>query len=159
MTDYLQLRIQIREARRQVPKKYARQASLKFSERIAQLDSYRKAKRIAGFLPFDGEADPLPLMERAILEKKEVYVPTIVAKDKPLLFAPWNRATQLKKNQFGILEPSVRQEQLVEAKELECVVTPLVAFDEDLNRLGVGGGYYDRSFAFLNEKTRAETSR
>ena len=142
------LREQIRHARKQIPAPYARQASLKFSERIAELDAYRQAKKVGGFLPFDGEANPRPLMERAILEKKSVYVPVIVATGKPLKFAPWTVETKLKKNQFGIDEPDVPAEQWIEGNELDCVITPLVAFDEARNRIGVGGGFYDRTFAF-----------
>ena len=144
-----QLRQHVRDARKAIPADYARQASYKFSERFAELPAYQSARHVAGFLPFDGEADPLPLMDRAILEGKQVYVPIIIAKAEPLLFAPWTRQTKIKKNSFGIDEPDVSRVQMIEARELDFVITPLVAFDESCNRLGVGGGYYDRSFAFL----------
>lgn len=150
-TNLKKLRQQIRDARKTIPTFYARQASYKFSERFAEFPAYQAAKTVAGFLPFDGEADPLPLMDRAILEGKQVFVPIIIAKGEPLLFAPWTRQTGLRKNSFGVDEPDVSREQMIEARELDFVVTPLVAFDEKCNRLGVGGGYYDRSFAFLNE--------
>lgn len=153
-----QLRTQIRDARRQIPVNYARQASYKFSERIAQLPAYQKANSIAGYLAFDGEADPTPLMDRAILERKSVFVPVMVGAEKPLLFAEWTRQAQLKKNSFGIFEPDVPRISLVDADKIDCVVTPLVAFDEDCNRLGVGGGYYDRSFAFLKNSDHPETT-
>ena len=144
------LRTQIRQLRRDLPENYRRQCSYKFSERFALLEPYQSAKRVAGLLPFDGEADPTPLMDRAILEGKEVFVPIIIAKDQPLLFAPWTRQTKLKQNGFGILEPDVPRESMIAARELDFVITPLVAFDENCNRVGVGGGYYDRSFSFRN---------
>ncbi len=153
-----QLRLQIRQARKQISANYARQASYKFSERVAVLPAYQNANRVAGFLAFDGEADPAPLMDRAIQEHKSVFVPFIVGKQKPLLFAPWTRQSRLKKNAVGILEPDVPQEQLIEAHQLECVITPLVAFDEDGNRIGVGGGFYDRSFAFLQQNAASSTT-
>jgi len=152
-----QLRLQIRQARKDIPANYARQASYKFSERIAEQPAYQNANRVAGFLAFDGEADPAPLMDRAIQENKLVFVPIIVGKEKPLLFAPWTRQSRLKKNAVGILEPDVPQAQLIEAHELECVITPLVVFDENCNRIGVGGGFYDRSFAFLQQAPESST--
>lgn len=146
----MEVRSQVRAARRNVPKPYATQASFKFSERIAELPGYRNAKVVAGFLPFDGEADPLPLMDRAILENKQVYVPTIVAKAQPLKFVPWTRETPTKLNQFGIAEPKVDANLWLDGSQLDCVITPLVAFDERCHRMGVGGGFYDRTFEFVN---------
>jgi 5-formyltetrahydrofolate cyclo-ligase len=146
-----QIRQQIRAARKAIPAPYAQQASYKFSEQFGELSAYQSATRVAGFLPFDGEANPLPLMDRAILESKQVFVPIIVAKGEPLLFAPWSRTTKLKPNQFGIDEPDVAREEMIAGHELDFVITPLVAFDEDCHRLGVGGGFYDRTFAFLSD--------
>ena len=54
----------------------------------------------------------------------------------------------MKTNRFGIDEPDVPESDWIAASELDLALLPLVGFDEDCNRLGVGGGYYDRSFAF-----------
>lgn len=150
------LRQQIRDARAAVPKRYAQQASYKFSEHFASLEPYQAASKVAGYLPFEGEADPMPLMDRAIQEGKQVFVPIIVGKSKPLKFAAWTRESTTKQNSFGIAEPDVAPENLIDANELDFVITPLVAFDEKCNRIGVGGGFYDRSFAFLNEANPAD---
>ena len=99
-TNLKKLRQQIRDARKAIPATYARQASYKFSERFAELPAYQAAKMVSGFLPFDGEADPLPLMDRAILEGKKVFVPIMIAKGKPLLFAPWTAPNWIAKKQF-----------------------------------------------------------
>lgn len=152
-TDPKQIRQSIRKARRAIPPPYSKQASYKFSERFAELPTYQSANKIAGFLPFDGESDPLPLMDRAIQDGKSVYVPIIIANGQPLLFAQWTRTVPMKRNQFGIDEPNVDADQLVKPAELDFVITPLVAFDENCNRMGVGGGFYDRSFAFLNDSS------
>ena len=148
-----QIREKIRKARNSIPAAYARQASYKFSERIAELPAYQNAKSVAGFLAFDGEADPAPLLDRAIQDGKVVVVPVIIGKKKPLQFAVWTRESPLKKNTFGILEPDVPDRDLIPATELECVITPLVAFDEDCNRVGVGGGFYDRTFEFTKQSS------
>lgn len=139
----------IRESRQAVPAPYAVQASAKFVELIVELEWYQNAKRIAAYLPFNGEANPLPLMDRAILDGKQVFVPVIVAKSEPLKFEAWTRETAVHANRFNISEPESSSDSIAPT-ELDFVVTPLVAFDGQRNRLGVGGGYYDRTFAFLN---------
>jgi len=144
------IRKQIRQARQAIPKNYSAQASYKFSESIGGLESYQTASRIGAYVPFEGEADSLPLMDRAILEGKEVYVPIIVAKDTPLKFAAWSRDAKTRKNSFGIDEPDVAADELLDGTDLDFVITPLVAFDDRCNRIGVGGGFYDRTFAVLN---------
>ena len=60
-------------------------------------------------------------------------------------------------NRFNILEPQVDQAKWISADQLDFVVNPLVAFDEQCNRIGVGGGFYDRTFAFLNEPGQASS--
>jgi 5-formyltetrahydrofolate cyclo-ligase len=120
-------------------------------DRVLELESFQRSMKVAGFLAFDGESDPRSLMMNAIGQGKQVYIPTIVAKAQPLMFVPWTESCQLAQNPFGILEPVVPESEWIEAKELEFVITPLVAFDETCNRIGVGGGFYDRSFAFRND--------
>jgi 5-formyltetrahydrofolate cyclo-ligase len=118
---------------------------------MMRLEAFRRSTKVAAILAFDGEANPIRLMVEAIQLDKQVFVPIIVAKAQPLRFAPWNPETELRTNGLGILEPAVDKSQYIEAEELDFVATPLVAFDESCNRIGVGGGYYDRTFAFLNE--------
>ncbi len=144
-----EIRKAIRESREAVPKPYAMQASAKFVELIVDLEWYQNADRIAAYLPFNGEADPLPLMDRAILDGKQVFVPVIVAKSEPLKFEAWTRDTEVSNNRFNIREPEASVDS-ISPTDLDLVITPLVAFDGQRNRLGVGGGYYDRTFAFLN---------
>jgi 5-formyltetrahydrofolate cyclo-ligase len=117
------------------------------------LPEFLQAQRVAGFLAFDGEADPGELMRIAIGEQKQVFVPVIVGKHQPLRFCPWNPQIVMRKNNFGIDEPDVSPEKWIDAAELDFVICPLVAFDPSCHRLGVGGGYYDRSFRFLNGHT------
>ena len=98
-------------------------------------------------------------MVQAIDQGKQVYVPTIIDKGEPLMFVPWSENCELEENRYGIFEPVVPQSEWIEAGQLDFVITPLVAFDESCNRIGVGGGFYDRSFSFLNDsKNNSEES-
>ena len=150
-----EIRAAIRESRQAVRAPYARQAAAKFVELIVELDWYKNANRIAAYLPFNGEADPLPLMDRALIDGKQIFVPVIVNKSEPLRFEAWTRETKVIENKFHIREPNASETSIPPA-ELDLVITPLVAFDGQRNRLGVGGGYYDRTFAFLNDVATAD---
>jgi len=145
-----EIRATIRESRQAVPPPYACQAAAKFVELLVELDWYKNANQIAAYLPFNGEADPLPLMDRALIDGKQIFVPVIVDKSEPLRFEAWTRETKVTENKFHIREPNT-PETSITPTELDLVITPLVAFDGQRNRLGVGGGYYDRTFAFLND--------
>lgn len=142
------LRQKIRQLRNDIPNAYALQASYRLSEQVATLPVYEACQSISAFLPFDGEVSPLPLMDRAIQDGKRVWVPVMRGKATALQFAPWERDAPMKKNGFGIDEPDVPESDWIMASELDLALLPLVAFDASCNRLGVGGGYYDRSFAF-----------
>lgn len=147
-----EIRQHIRKSRSQLPAETRTQLSQQISQRVLQLESYQRSNTIAAFLAFEGEADPIHLMNQAVLDGKQVFVPVVLGKSKPLRFARWTPDTPQSANRFGILEPQVDQSEMLNADQLDFVVTPLVAFDRSCNRIGVGGGYYDRSFSFLNDR-------
>lgn len=144
-------RMTIRQQRREISDTVRRTATMRIVHSMAQLKSFQNAQKIAGFLAFDGEADPLAMMTLAHQQQKQVYVPIMVAKSEPLKFCPWQPDAPMKINHFGIEEPDVDSALWISAVQLDFVICPLVAFDQRCQRIGVGAGYYDRSFAFLNE--------
>ena len=139
------IRRQMRVARDALPAEQITAAAEALSERISALPSYATATTVAGYLAMPGEMDPLVALRRALDDGKSCYVPVIGG--KTLRFAPWTPDSMLRENRFGILEPAVATEQLLLPAALELVLVPLVAFDARCNRIGMGGGYYDRSFA------------
>jgi 5-formyltetrahydrofolate cyclo-ligase len=143
-----ELRQRIRAARRLLSPEAHRRARDLLARRIAHLTCFRRADSLAATLAFDGEADPAEAVRMAWAEGKRVYLP-VLRPGRTLLFAPYTAETSLAENRFGILEPSVADEDLIGGRDLDLVLTPLVAFDELGNRMGMGGGFYDRSFAFL----------
>jgi len=70
-----------------------------------------------------------------------------IMRGEALVFAPFDSSTRLIKRRFGIMEPDVPDSQCLSASVIDIVLVPLVAFDENCNRMGMGGGFYDRSFA------------
>ena len=90
------------------------------------------------------------LIEHAVTAGKRVFFP--ILDHQSLKFARWTEQTCLQKNRFGIDEPI--DSETIPTKQLDLVLAPLVAFDQQGTRLGMGGGYYDRTFAFLAECAR-----
>jgi 5-formyltetrahydrofolate cyclo-ligase len=111
---------------------------------------FRSARNIALYLPADGEVDTASIVGRCWTEGKQVYLPVLTPfRDNKLWFTRYKPDTRLVSNRFGIPEPEVVHRQRIKPLALDLVLTPLVGFDNEGNRLGMGGGYYDRSFAFL----------
>lgn len=105
---------------------------------------------MAVYLPADGEVDTTGIIQRAWTLGKQVYLPVLVPYlHNRLWFIRYTSDTRLVKNRFGIPEPEAVHRKRVPAQALDLVLTPLVAFDAQGNRLGMGGGFYDRSFEFL----------
>ena len=118
--------------------------------RLFRQPVFRSARNIALYLPADGEVDTAGIIGRCWTEGKRVYLPVLIPYlDNKLWFARYRPDTRLVSNRFGIPEPEAVHRQRIKPLALDLVLTPLVGFDHKGNRLGMGGGYYDRSFAFL----------
>jgi 5-formyltetrahydrofolate cyclo-ligase len=130
-------------------------AACRLAARVAATRLYRVSRRVALYLPNDGEIDPQPLMERIWAANKFCYLPILsrLQHDR-LWFAPYRPDTRLVLNRFGIAEPRVPAREWARAQQLDLILMPLVAFDAHGNRLGMGGGFYDKSLAFLRTRTR-----
>ena len=147
-----QLRQRLRALRSALPPASQQQAALAVAGWLADWPVFTAAHRIAGYWACDGELNPMPLLERAWAANQQVYLPVLT--DTPLQslqFAPYQPDTPLCRNRFNIPEPDVPPTSWLEPPELDLVLMPLVAFDSCGNRLGMGGGFYDRSFAFQRD--------
>ena len=110
-------------------------------------------QHIAFYLPNDGELDLRPLIERAWAMGKSCYLPVLSPLyHNRLWFAPYLPDSPLRNNRFGIPEPACPWRRMRPVWSLDLVLTPLVAFDRYGNRLGMGGGFYDRSLAYLERR-------
>lgn len=149
-------RRQLRAARRALDLHTQRRHAAQVAARLGAERRFRRARRIAFYWPSDGEVDVRPLMRRAWRAGKRCYLPVIrpFGRERRLWFLPWRPDRPLVRNRFGILEPQVRGERLRLAWQLDLLLVPLVAFDAACHRLGMGGGYYDRSLAFRHRRKR-----
>lgn len=149
-SDRARLRRDIRAARRSLSVAERELRSHALCQRIARSGLLLRANQFACFHPHDGEVDLSPLFARLWRMGKTVYLPVIPG--PRLWFLPFTPETRLKDNRFGIAEPDPRAAPRSPLHALDVVLMPLVAFDGLGNRIGMGGGYYDRTFAFLRTR-------
>ena len=105
-------------------------------------------KNIGGYYPVNFEVDDLELLKDFEKNNFKISLPVVKKKFK-MNFYKWSFSDPLKINKYGIPEP--------EAKNIvypDILLIPLVAFDKNLNRLGYGGGYYDRLIERLSKKKK-----
>jgi len=120
---------------------------------LEQLPEFLIDTRVAGYWAVGGEL-PLHVVHAALIGRGQRYHLPVLAGDGSLRFAPWQRGGELRPNRYGIPEPVCPADDLLDADALDLVLVPLLGFDRRGHRLGTGGGYYDRSFAFLHGATR-----
>jgi 5-formyltetrahydrofolate cyclo-ligase len=153
VTDLLALRQQLRTQRRTLDDHEQSHLSQRAVRQLANHRLFRAAQHIACYLPNDGELDITPLIDQAWAMGKTIYLPVLSSIHRNHLhFLPYRPDDELVCNRYGIPEPVVRSRRLVDLKRLDLVLVPLVGFDSRGNRLGMGGGFYDRSFAFLRRR-------
>lgn len=127
-------------------------ASQEACERLISTSLWQESEHIAFYIAHDGEIDPTPLLDLAISQNKMCYLPALATNDlKHLVMVRYELEDILIKNRYGIPEPLQHEHKIIAPENLELVLVPLVAFDTTGTRLGMGVGYYDRTFAFLNE--------
>lgn len=153
MKDQRQLlRRQIRDARRTLTPQQQQFAAEQLCLNLTKQLPIRKAKALAAYLPTDGEISLLPFIKWAQAHHKKVFVPVLhPIKHHQLWFVELTPDSPMKTNRYGILEPDHRLNKIQPLWALDAVLLPLVAFDNTGARLGMGGGYYDRTLAYRNQ--------
>ena len=154
LTEKTLLRKRIREQRAVIPAYRQHLSSLSLARRIlCCVPQLRRSRKIAFYLPQEGEISLLPVLAHCLMSKRECFLPVLMnTSGKQLGFARWIPGSPMSVNRFGIAEPYVAERELLSAAEIDLIFMPLVAFDARGHRLGMGGGYYDRSLAecFVN---------
>ncbi len=123
------------------------QAARRVAARVWRLPVLARSRRLALYLPVSGELDCTPVISAAWRRGREVFLPVMAGTG--LRFAPFAPDSQLLCNRFGIPEPACSADEWRSAREMDVILAPLVGFDANGYRLGMGGGYYDRTLAFL----------
>ncbi|HEI8868493.1 5-formyltetrahydrofolate cyclo-ligase [Serratia sp. AKBS12] len=140
------IRNHIRQQRRALSPASQKLFAEQIAERIAAHPRIAAARRIAAFLSFDGELDTRPLIERLWQMNKQLYLPVLHPFSAGhLLFLRYTAETPMTHNRFNIVEPQLDVRNVLPTRQLDIILAPLVAFDHTGQRLGMGGGFYDRT--------------
>lgn len=146
------IRTACKKIRAQIPFEERQLASQTIADKIISSDLFLHATDIAVYIPTESEVDTWPIIKRAWQMKKRTFAP-IAQKTFTLSFRRFDNENELLTSKMGLREPINGQS--VQPDALDLVLTPLVAFDAQKNRIGMGGGYYDRTFSFLEQKPDA----
>lgn len=142
------LREFMRKQRLQLTPEQQTFASLDIIPRALSLIEHYQSAKLAFYLPFNGEISPLPLMQALRERQKSLYLPVLHPfTPGNLLFLHYADETSLKIHRFGMLQPELDVGRVLPLNELEMIFVPLLACDKRYNRLGYGGGFYDRTLA------------
>ena len=147
------LRRGLRLLRRGLSASQQRNHARALARTLGRHPAFLRARRIGIYWPADGEIDPRPLLGLAQASRKRWHLPVLCPHPHPRLwFLTYRPDEPLRPNRFGIPEPALRNRRLRLAWTLDILLVPLVGFDAGCHRLGMGGGYYDRTLSFLSRR-------
>jgi 5-formyltetrahydrofolate cyclo-ligase len=142
-------RKQALRARRSLSAAERQIASEKIARQVTHSREFVAASSIGCYLPMQDEVDPYEIIERGWRANKRIFCP-VMGKNGAMVYRRLDRNTTLLRNSFGLWEPVGSE--CISPRRLDLVITPLVAFDKNRNRIGMGGGYFDRCFSFLRHR-------
>ncbi|WP_421569358.1 5-formyltetrahydrofolate cyclo-ligase [Stenotrophomonas sp. PD6] len=143
------LRQQLRQRRRDILPAQRIAAAEQLADALLALPFAPTHGHVAGYWALDGEIALHRWQMR--LPDTAIYCLPVLA-GQTLRFAPWRPGQALTANRFGIPEPDIALDDTLAPEQMTLVVAPLVGFDAQCRRLGMGGGWYDRSFAFRQQR-------
>ena len=144
-----EIRKEVRRRRQQLTVAEQRIAACRLGAHARKLRAFTSSQRVALYLANDAEISPMWVVTHAQNAGKLCYAPIIFGnrKDSLLRFARWDTDRVWKANRYGIPEPDVPASTYVLPEALDLVFLPLVAFDSAGRRIGMGGGFYDRTLS------------
>jgi 5-formyltetrahydrofolate cyclo-ligase len=147
------LRAELTRKRQELSDDDRAQASAQICLNLTSLAEFQSAQVIAAYAAMPEEVQLDRLIEHAWNSGKTLCLPWI-RRGCPLQFFVVHRDTNLIRNRMGILQPDPQTAESIDARTLDLVVVPLLGFDRQCNRIGYGGGYYDRTFSFARQSSQ-----
>lgn len=142
--------------RKEITSEYRDEAVAQVVKHLVSQIFFQQSKHIACYCAMNHEFKSEPIIEAILQHNKKCYLPVMTnVEEKILHFVEYRKGDLLILNQHSILEPDASAKK-INLEHLDLVIMPLVAFDKNGHRLGTGGGYYDRTFAFLHSKPKTK---
>lgn len=149
------LRNELRQRRRALSSRHQRLAAQRVARALKALPEYRNSQHIALYLHSDGELPCDAVLTLLGHQQRHGYLPVVSGDRGHMHFYPYRVNQLLLANRYQLQEPARRRLAAKDPKTLDIVLLPLVGFDRQGHRLGMGGGYYDRAFAFKHSAPQA----
>ena len=146
MNSSSELRQTKRKLRADIGPRQQQRAADALCQSIVALPEYQQSQVIAAYFAVNGEIGLEPVFTHAWSFGKKIYLPNL--DQATLRFSPYFEGQAMRINKFRLPEPDVGDDEMLLPGALDLVLAPLVVFDPNRNRIGMGGGYYDRSFEF-----------
>jgi 5-formyltetrahydrofolate cyclo-ligase len=145
----------LRALRLALPPEVRAAAEREIARALRRMGALRRGRRIAIYLAMPGEVNPATILRAARRAGCEIFVPRVSSRRRGRMsFVPLRPETRLRPNVYGIAEPVARDGERVRPLELDLVLMPVVGFDRQGNRLGMGAGYYDRALRHRRDAAR-----
>ena len=146
------LRIALKEKRARMPPLKRRRDSKKIALNILHSPELNLGTKIGLYFASKSEVNTKYLITALVDQGKKIFLP--VVKEEKIFFAEYDpRITTMTKNRYGISEPSKKDTIIVSPASLDTAFFPIVGYNSNLHRIGMGGGLYDRSFKGLKKKS------
>jgi len=145
------LRTKLKKQRAKMSVKEKTEQSFLIMDYIFNSDLYKNANTIFVFSGMANEINTLPLIDKAIFDKKKVALPLNFAKGIMNAYYITDRSN-LEQDTFGIMSPNAKISELVDPEEIDLALVPLLGYNRHGYRIGYGAGYYDRYLPKLSAK-------
>ena len=146
------VRQECRKKRKALTQEQQHQASQQVLAHCIEQQLLANQTKVALYLASDGEVDPVQIIHYCWQNQIETYLPVLHPfSEGNLLFLRYQHNSLMRANRYGISEPRLQVQDVCPASALDVIFTPLVAFDQHGNRMGMGGGFYDRTLAPLQQ--------
>lgn len=151
--DLKNLRRRLRNARRSIPGRQRQAYARAIRGHLVRDPLLMRARRIAAYWPADGEPDPVPVLEWVLGRGGRAYLPVLRTEGRrKLWFVRYRPGEPMRPNRFRIPEPRRRGRHILPPRHIDLLLLPLVGFDDGCRRIGMGGGFYDRTLAYLRRR-------
>lgn len=147
------IRQKVREKIKNLPAGYREKSSRLIAEKFLHSAHYINSKNILIYYPSGCEVDTTVIIGDALKSRKNIILPRVCNKELELYFVS-DPGTQLEKGAYRIMEPIAGLCRPAKISDIDLIIVPGISFDKNFNRLGQGGGYFDRFLPRLTEKVK-----